>query len=144
MSDPAMTILSTSNHVQRGMISRMIAVVVAKITTPTIRQATQKAKETDSSGLCWERSFLASISKQRVIGAFGQFSACLEIEILEKNSENIGIVTYSAAIESVLRTELGNDDRLDTYLKQSMDRPDVATLNTGTVNNNDRKNHKKT
>ena len=87
-----MTILSTSNHVQRGMISRMIAVVVAKITKPAIRQATQKAKERDSSGSCWERSVLASVFKDlstRVIGAFGQFSEYLEI--LENKFERLGI-----------------------------------------------------
>ena len=119
MSDPAMTILSTNNHVQRGMISRIIADVVAKITKPAIRQATQKAKERDSSGSSWERSVLASIFKDlstRVIGAFGQLSACLEIEILENNFKNFGILTYSAAVESVLRTELGNDDRVTTHI----------------------------
>ena len=92
MSDPAMTILSTSNQVQWGIISRMIAVVVAKITTPTIRQATQKAKEIDSSDSCWKRFVIASVFKDlstRVIAAFGQFSEYLEI--LENKFSHVGI-----------------------------------------------------
>ena len=106
-----MAIPSTiKNHAHRGKISSMIAVVVAKINAPPIRQAMQKAKDRelpDSTVKFWTISALAPIfrgARVRVTGAFGLVSA--RLKILEKKVETPDISACSP-IGNILRTEMG-------------------------------------